>query len=358
MDNIPSHDVIVADYWESLLTRYVGLASFTILLWDHIITFGDELEYVWKGRKGLRSLQMIGLSVVALMMFVRVRALYPRVLAVQAVVLAILCTYLGLNSWLLTRGVPVQHPAYPLVDLLIGLSACTMIMDPRVGPIASSSAWLPLLYDTVVIALTLRRTASFVTAKNPSRLFVVMLQEGLLYYSHSEISVICVITLVLTVMIIGAPPGVRNITAQLELCLTVAMMSRITIHLRSFASRSDSVMYSEMTLWGFNRPRQQVNSAMVFAAKDRKGRKPSETMFSLGHDGLSTVPEDEPSFLMKTFSGTVTTTAAGTGSSSTQHASEFDAPVDGPRSLRSTDPGELHEMYVMGSEGPGGVGRV
>ena len=99
-------------------------------------------------------------------------------------------------------------------------------------------------------------------------------------------------------------------------------MSRITIHLRSFSSRSDSVVYSQMTLWGFNRPRQFVDSTMVFAAKDRKVQASSDGVFPLGHrDG-----EDEPSFLLDTFSGTGTTTFA-TGNSSMQHASEFDAPV-------------------------------
>jgi len=346
--------VVIDDFRGSLLTKYMGVASFTVLLWDHIITFSDEVEYIWRGRKGLPvylfflnryliplsfivnpwayfrtswtpesrghfvryegSMTMIGISVVAVMMFVRVRALYPRVFTVQAIVLAILFTFLGINTWLLTRSIPVPHPAYPLVD------SCTMIMDPAVGWIASSSAWLPLLYDTVVIALTLRRTASFVTAKNPSRLFVVMLQEGLLYYS-----VICTITLILTVMIISSNSGVRFITAQLELCLTVGMMSRITIHLRSFSSRSDSVVYSEMTLWGFNGPRQHANSGMVFA-KDRKAGLSSGAVFTFGpRDGLSTVPEGEPSFLLDTFSGTGTTTL-GTGNSSVRHASELDGP--------------------------------
>lgn len=48
-------------------------------------------------------------------------------------------------------------------------------------------------------------------------------------------SVIFVVNLVLTLMIATAPPGLQNITAQLEYLLTVAMMSRITIHLRKQA---------------------------------------------------------------------------------------------------------------------------
>lgn len=32
--------------------QYIGFASLTALVWDHIDTFADEVEYIWKGRKG------------------------------------------------------------------------------------------------------------------------------------------------------------------------------------------------------------------------------------------------------------------------------------------------------------------
>jgi len=268
-------DQAVEDYRNSLLTKYVGLASFTILVWDHIITFSDEVELIWKGPKGplvylffliryviplsfivnlwayfrtswtLRlcshfvrfegAMTMTGISIVAMMMFLRIRALYRRVLAIQVIVIAILLTFIGINSWLLTHGIPVPHPAYPLVD------SCTMIFDQRVPrPITSSTAWLPLLYDTVVVGLTLFRTSKALYSQTAGQILRVMLREGLLYYS-----VICAVTLTLTIMIVSATPSVRNITAQLELCLTVTMMSRITLHLKRFAHRSTIVDGSE-----------------------------------------------------------------------------------------------------------------
>ncbi|KAG2010296.1 hypothetical protein CC2G_013133 [Coprinopsis cinerea AmutBmut pab1-1] len=47
--NIPS---IIEDVAQQLRTNYMGFASFTLLVWDHIDTFADEVEYVWKGTKG------------------------------------------------------------------------------------------------------------------------------------------------------------------------------------------------------------------------------------------------------------------------------------------------------------------
>ncbi|KAG7088655.1 hypothetical protein E1B28_012627 [Marasmius oreades] len=43
---------VTTDVTDTVRTNYVGFVSFTILVWDHIITFADEVEYVWRGRKG------------------------------------------------------------------------------------------------------------------------------------------------------------------------------------------------------------------------------------------------------------------------------------------------------------------
>ncbi|KAI0060354.1 hypothetical protein BV25DRAFT_1917716 [Artomyces pyxidatus] len=255
-----TQDIIIADFTGSLRTKYVGVASFTLMVWDHILTFNDEVEYIWFGNKGplvylffinryLIPLSFIvniyayfydgwtydtdpmivdraAIAIVGAMMFLRVQALYHRSLLIQGFVLSILVAFVAINGWLLASAEPVYHAAYPLVD------SCTMIFNPHVGPIAASSAWLPLLYDTVVVALTLYRTVRAVWSKTAGQIFRVLLREGLLYYS-----VIFSVTLVLTIMIVAAPPGIKNITAQLELCLTVTMMSRITLHLKHFAHK-------------------------------------------------------------------------------------------------------------------------
>jgi len=270
-----TNNTIDQDFENSVLTQYVGVASFTMLVWDHIITFSDEVEYLWKGGKGLAvylfflnryliplsfivnlwayfstswtlrscghfvryegSMTMIGISIVFLMMFLRIRALYARFLSIQAFVFALFLIFVGINAYVLSHGIPVHHPSYPLVD------SCTMIVDPKVGRVlASSTAWLPLLYDTVVISLTVYRTASSVYTRSTSNLFSVLFREGLLYYS-----VICTITLVLTIMINSTGQSIRNVASQLHLCLTVAMMSRITLHLRRFANSPDKLFYHD-----------------------------------------------------------------------------------------------------------------
>jgi hypothetical protein len=80
------------------------------------------------------------------------------------------------------------------------------------------------------------RTVPSIRHRTASHIVKVLLEDGLLYYS-----VIFSINLVLTLMIIFAPPGLKNITAQLELLLTVAMMSRITLNLKKQASQAAEV---------------------------------------------------------------------------------------------------------------------
>ncbi|KAA1473853.1 hypothetical protein DENSPDRAFT_803128 [Dentipellis sp. KUC8613] len=247
----------------SFLTKCVGVAAFTVLIWDHMISFADEVQYVWKGNKGplvylffvnryliplsfiiniyayfsdswttqscnrfVRyegALTMIGIAVVALMMFLRIRALYHRQVWVQAFVFSIFLAFIGTNAWLLSYGEGVPHVSS-------NVRSCSMIFDHRAGSMAAASAWLPLLYDTVVLCLTLFRTIIPVWHRTSGQILRVILREGMMYYS-----VIFSVTLVLTIMILHAEPSVQNITAQLELLLTVTMMSRITIHLKRFA---------------------------------------------------------------------------------------------------------------------------
>ncbi|KAJ8080982.1 hypothetical protein PM082_017817 [Marasmius tenuissimus] len=111
--------------------------------------------------------------------------------------------------------------------------------NSREEVLTSSTAWLPLAYDTVVLALTLYRAlSSFREAPLSRPIMKQLLEDGVIYYG-----VILAITIVLTVMMRVAEDGLKNITAQLHLLLTVTMMSRITLNLKKcrFASTAESL---------------------------------------------------------------------------------------------------------------------
>lgn len=102
--------------------------------------------------------------------------------------------------------------------------------------IASASAWLPWLYDTVVIilvvykSLVIRRELGKKIARTRADLFRAFIRDGLLYYS-----VIFAANCSLTIMIIRVSPGLKNLMAQFEVLITVTAMSRITISIRKDA---------------------------------------------------------------------------------------------------------------------------
>ncbi|KAJ7163099.1 hypothetical protein C8R46DRAFT_1221894 [Mycena filopes] len=278
---------VLADISDTIRTNYVGFASFTILVWDHAITFSDEVELIWKGKKGpiiylfifnryftplgfvinlfgekrnghrercmtllqhtfrqrgqLRCTHFVryegvtvalAVEVVGAMMLLRINALYPTRKWIAGLLGALLAVETGINIWLISRGEPVLH------NRASGVHACSMVFDPAISTAASASAWYPLLYDSIVFALTVNRTLPAIRKKEAGFIVKKLLEDGLLYYS-----VIFSITFVLTFMIVGAPPGTKNICAQMEQLITmkVAMMSRITLSLKRAGRRGEII---------------------------------------------------------------------------------------------------------------------
>ncbi|KAF7358435.1 hypothetical protein MVEN_00894000 [Mycena venus] len=167
------------------------------------------------------------------MMLIRIHALYSDKRYVVGAVGTLWLIMFSVQAWLLSKGEPVEHNPDS------GVRACTMIFPPELSAIASSSAWLPLLYDSCVLILTLIKTVPVTVAgrrvanrRDGSNIMKRLFQDGLIYYSA-----IFSVNAVLTIMIISAPPGLKNIAAQLELLVTVAMMSRITLNLKKLGSK-------------------------------------------------------------------------------------------------------------------------
>ncbi|KAF9524115.1 hypothetical protein CPB83DRAFT_861778 [Crepidotus variabilis] len=281
---------IQSDIYDVVRTNYVGFASFVVLVWDHLDTFVEEVEYVWKGkRKGLfvwlflfnRYFTPLGfivnlyaylspiwtfercakfvryegctvaiaVEVVGLMMLLRINALYPKQRWIVMGLGTILFVETVMNVWLISRGEPVVHNSSS------GIHACSMVFDPTISVAASSSAWIPLVYDTIIFALTLYRTVPSIMREEASYILKRLLEDGLLYYS-----VIFAVTFILTFMIVAAPPGTKNIAAQTEQLITVAMMSRITLNLKKAGHRLNSEELPSPKSLLFDRHRQRSSA--------------------------------------------------------------------------------------------------
>jgi len=151
------------------------------------------------------------------MMFLRIKALYHRQYFVQGFVAFLGLFELTMNGFLLTRGVAVVHnkesgvhgvfstltfwnnSSYLVLKSLhddlrsVDVSFCSTNFQKSTcfwrflreysSVLASSSAWLPLLYDTVVLALTLNRTLPQLKNKKGSYVMKRLFQDGLIYYT-------------------------------------------------------------------------------------------------------------------------------------------------------------------------------
>ncbi|KAI1790138.1 hypothetical protein LXA43DRAFT_522046 [Ganoderma leucocontextum] len=301
-----------SEEFELRTTFYVGVASYTVLIYDHLLTLGDEIKYIWRKKKRgpliwlfflnrymtplaflgnliayfsgtfdhekcMHFVQyegattMIGINIASLMMLLRIYAMYSKRPYVVAFVAVIFCLEFGTNAWLVSHGIAVNHSPR--------IRACSMIFDstkvPRVA--TSSTAWSVLIYDTVVLGLTLYCTFNTIRGATVANTMRVLLKEGLMYYS-----VIFSVTLVLTLMVAFAPPGIQNVCAQMEYLLTVTMMSRITLHLKRSAHKQELMGHryelstNMTTAW----PRTGVGSELQFAGTGRGER----TNMSVAHN--------------------------------------------------------------------------
>ncbi|KAJ7637505.1 hypothetical protein B0H17DRAFT_1217024 [Mycena rosella] len=245
----------IDDISDAVKLNFVGFASFTILVWDHIVTFDDEVEYIWKGKKGPiaylflfnRYLTPLGfivnlfaylspswtvegctvaiaIEVVGLMMLLRMNALYPTRRWIPALLGVLLAVETGIYAWLFSEGESALHNR---------ASACSMGFAPAVSGAARAAAWYPLVYDSIIFGLTVNRTLPSIRKRQAGFIVKKLLEDGLLYYS-----VIFSMTLVLTIMLVGAPPRNKNICVQMEQVITVAMMSRITLSLKKAGHRA------------------------------------------------------------------------------------------------------------------------
>ncbi|EIW82654.1 hypothetical protein CONPUDRAFT_151718 [Coniophora puteana RWD-64-598 SS2] len=266
-----TYDMMVEDKRSFLTTIYVAFAGFTVLMWDHMITFGDEVELIWKRKKtfiayvfllnryiiplsfisishrrlrtpssSVRNLNLslsdcgvarcarfveyegimvvIGEWLTGLMMFWRLIALWKNRPFVVYLNGAIFLAWVTLTVMVISNGYPVPHT--PAVN------SCTELSHDIFPGVGSASLALNMLYDTMVFGFILVKTLPFRPHRNTNTITRTLAADGLLYYF-----VVLAVNIVWTIMLLDAPDGLKDVTGQLKLLLTVAMGSRITLNL-------------------------------------------------------------------------------------------------------------------------------
>jgi len=248
---------------------YFQIAAFTMLIYDHILTFSDEVERIWTRKitgatilfflnRYLTPLQFIvitafhdpewtkeacdrfvvfeGASTVALVavceliMILRVYALYGRSTLVAVSLLCLLAVQLSMTSIGLHTGFALPLPP--------GITGCLLTGSSRLY----SAVWVaPLVTDSCIFILTLWRTRQYIINSRSSPTFDLFIRDGAMYFFT-----IFGTNLLNALIYFLAPADLKNIGASFSLLMTSVMISRLVLNLRSITQPESTTTISSL----------------------------------------------------------------------------------------------------------------
>ncbi|KAF9458942.1 hypothetical protein BDZ94DRAFT_1312843 [Collybia nuda] len=239
--------------------KYFQIAAFVVLIFDHLLTFSEEVERIWKRKitgaailflinRYITPLQFIitidafndpiwtptfsrcrqfvafeGASTVALIavceliMILRVYALYGRRRPILVLLMVLWTLQIILSSISMKLGFPVPLPA--------GLVGCIFTARSKLFP----AVWVtPLITDSTIFFLTMWRTRDYIKRSNNTPTMRVFIRDGLLYFL-----VIFVANLMNTLTFFLAVDDLKAVGASFSQLITATMISRLVLNLRS-----------------------------------------------------------------------------------------------------------------------------
>ncbi|KAI0057280.1 hypothetical protein BV25DRAFT_1439848 [Artomyces pyxidatus] len=254
--------------------KYFFLAALTLLLYDHLTTFPEEIQTVWKKKKtfvlyifiAVRYYAPIAVSIVAfgffstamtrercaqwmlflplgitmplslfpgILMLIRVYALYNRNRIVLFGLSLILFaqTIAGIWQYTVSGGTPAPDP----IDNY-EFHFCIYLPPKRIGHLSTMYIFMELAYDSIIFLLTISRTtymfwrqqATMNANTGAPSLVACLIRDGGFYFG-------CIFSMNLmwVLMIMHAPTGLRAIASIPSSCVTTVMICRITLNLRT-----------------------------------------------------------------------------------------------------------------------------
>ncbi|KAH8822977.1 hypothetical protein DL96DRAFT_327697 [Flagelloscypha sp. PMI_526] len=322
MAALPPPAVIIEAATHLQAAKYYQVASYVMLVFDHMITFGDEVERIWmRPMSGASLLFLInryltpiqfaiilvafndpawseesfcdrfvsfeGYSTVGLVavcsavMILRIFALYGRNYYVLGFLIAVLITQITVSSYGLSLGFRV-----PLPPIFVGC-----IFTGPAGSMFPAVWYTPAITDFIIFCLTVYR-ARIVFKDHGSSVPTMQrfVKDGVLYF------LLIFSANLLNVLIYSfAVDDLKAVGASFSQLITSVMISRLVLNLRAVG---DAKTASENTLNGSSygmafAPRLTYNSQGATTKDDFMSR----TIGNLGEDLLSV----KPSFSLRSF---------------------------------------------------------
>ncbi|KAE9396653.1 hypothetical protein BT96DRAFT_884594 [Gymnopus androsaceus JB14] len=249
-----------------LAAKYFQLAGYAMLIFDHLITFGDEVERIWKrkftgatvlfalnryltpvqfalildafhnpaweGESCTKYVSFEGFCTVALVgvcemvMILRIYALYDCKLPILAVLSTVLVAQIIVGAYGIHNGFPV-----PLPPQLVG---CIFT-----GHTLFAALWFgPLVTDVFIFSFTLWRTKAYFTrrGRGSTPTIELFVRDGVMYFM-----VIFSVNFLNILIYIFAVEDLKAIGASFSQLMTSVMISRLVLNLRSVGQSRDEL---------------------------------------------------------------------------------------------------------------------
>jgi len=237
--------------------KYFQVAAFVVLIYDHALTFGEEVEQIWKENlNGASVLFLLNryatplqfiiiidafqdprwtrsacnrfvafqggsnialIAICELVMILRVYALWGRCPIILTVLLLLWITQVVVSAVGLSTGFAV-----PLLPGSVGciFSGSTTLF---------AALWVaPLISGSVMFVLTLLKTWHYMAHSSNTRTIQVFLRDGIMYYL-----VVFMANLMNTFIYFLAVQDIKSIGASFSQVITSVMVSRLVLNLRS-----------------------------------------------------------------------------------------------------------------------------
>jgi len=278
MDSIPLSElgpILSVAAVQTINTKFAIVACYAAVVYDYILTFPEEIKYIWKRRFSVVTFvyfinRYYALCDFTLLVFVefstamdlskckryvpfqplgqgipltffpdlviglRVYALYNRNKVIAVLLATYLTAELGVALWLyLTPSLsPVQLPGPPEVFNIPVLHLCIATASPKLGNLRSAAfQFMQTIYDSVVFSLIVYKTAKDAFGSHrASGVRALMARHGILYYA-----VVFSANFTWAMMILLSPVGLKYSAAAPTLMMACMAVNKMTLSLRGYS---------------------------------------------------------------------------------------------------------------------------
>lgn len=248
---------------QAIIHNCIEFAALTFLLYDHLITFAEEVTYIWARLKHasailflvnryLGCLSTIAQTVISLatispercIQYIRCRQVLLFVNHAVVCMLFILRTYAlyGRNNRLLalfflTSITLASVVAWSLVGQqatpAVNVPGCQMIYNTKTAIHLAVSYEALCVFDTLVFGLTVYKTFKVgVQSKGHSKpdLVMLLLRDGAIYFA-----IVAIANLANILSFYVAPELLKGGLSTLSICIAITMVSRLMLNLHKIA---------------------------------------------------------------------------------------------------------------------------